>query len=647
MIRPEYADAVVRVHRPSGPMLLAQTDEASPRGSFPADAASQPISIITAHNPGGQPFLTSENRAFQSRLLKRLAQEGVTYWPAALGDQHWSHMEESVAIAGIDPTRACEIGREFGQDAIFVWGPNDWRIMSCTDGTTLRRSWAVLANPPRFEAVDRAYRALGLSSPFVPLLVVHAAVDKLIVDATAEGAAQLELYAGQLDAEYHRVNVAADERVRQERPRLYAEQADREKKLAAAEHRRHIRAGWPRTWRPAAVAEWSNLGGTATQAAAFADASWPVDDVLAAARRAGSATTLAVPTGDAELHYEFGDDPVGVIAGTLPAIPSGTTLVVKRANVDGRMERWHVADCAPGVAVTRTISATDRPWSSRRFGTWPTIEDAFEGVRGLRRVPKDAATEIVAPEADWLDLIPLLDAPAGGLGDPESWPPGVTEVWLSEDEYLAATLQQPLSGMVRLRINGTRPIPWRGSRPARWLTIDLDDDEWSAWGDLPGEIARCTWVSDSGGAPISWDGGNSLNVVEPDLVADRQWGDNGRELKLLPWPTAVAARAALISDWVQRLELDTVAAIMLEPWPSGAELHGWDDVTIWFTLNVDDEVTKAVRRRLARRSSLYCTTRDAVQHPNSVNGHRLRATIRESRNGFTGWVYGSWLNADT
>lgn len=259
-------------------------------------------------------------------------------------------------------------------------------------------------------------------------------------------------------------------------------------------------------------------------------------------------------------------------------------------------------------------------------------------------MPKDAATEIVVPEADWLDLIPLLDAPAGGLGDPESWPRAVTEGWLNEDEYLATKLQQPLSEMVRLRINGTRPIPWRGGRPARWLTIDLEDDEWSGSGtDLPGEIASCTWNSESGGGPISWDGGNSLNLIEPDLVADLQWGDNGHELRLLPWPTPLAARAALISDWIRRLQLDTMAAIMLEPWPAGAELHEWDEVTIWFTLNVDDEVTKAVRRLLAGRSSLYRTTRDAVQHPNSVNGRRLRATIRKSaRDGFTGWVHGSW-----
>lgn len=409
LISPEYADAVVRVHLPSGLMLLAQTDEASPRGSFPAEAASQPISIITAHNPGGQPFLTSQNRSFHARLLERLAQEGVMYWPAAGGDQGWSHMQESVAIAGIDPARACEIGREFGQDAIFVWGPSDWRIMSCTDGTTLRRSWVVLANPPRFEAVDRAYRTLGLSSPFVPLLVVHAAVDKLVVDATADRTAQLRLYAGHLDAEYHRVNVAADERVRQGRARRFAEQAERDKeaerlrekeakrlrrqrkRLAAAEERRNIRAGWPRTWLPAAVAEWSNLGGTAAQAAAFADASWPVDDVLAVARRAGSATTLSVPTGDAGLHYKFDDDPVGVIAGTVPSIPSGTTTVVKRTYADGRMERWHVADCAQGVEVTRTISATDRPWSSRRFGTWPPSKapsETSQRCAGCRRTPQ-------------------------------------------------------------------------------------------------------------------------------------------------------------------------------------------------------------------------------------------------------------------
>jgi len=37
--------------------------------------------------------------------------------------------------------------------------------------------------------------------------------------------------------------------------------------------------------------------------------------------------------------------------------------------------------------------------------------------------------------------------------------------------------------------------------------------------------------SESGGAPISCDGGNSLDVIEPDVLADRQWGDERIKLE--------------------------------------------------------------------------------------------------------------------
>lgn len=132
--------------------------------------------------------------------------EGLTWWPAAGGNSDWTHVEESVVIAELDPERACEIGREFGQDAIFVWTPTDWQIRSCSDGGVARRGWVVLPTPPELAAIDAACRELALASPYVPLLIVHAAVNRRVADAAPEEAMRLELAAAHLAAEYHRVN---------------------------------------------------------------------------------------------------------------------------------------------------------------------------------------------------------------------------------------------------------------------------------------------------------------------------------------------------------------------------------------------------------------------------------------------------------
>ena len=55
--------------------------------------------------------------------------------------------------------------------------------------------------------------------------------------------------------------------------------------------------------------------------------------------------------------------------------------------------------------------------------------------------------------------------------------------------------------------------------------VDLDADEFEG----AREVAEYTWFSEAGGAPISWDGGNSLSVVDESLVWTRQWGDQGAE----------------------------------------------------------------------------------------------------------------------
>lgn len=101
---------------------------------------------------------------------------------------------------------ACEIGREYGQDAICVWTPTDWQIplVQRRGSRPTRLGGPPHPTPAELAAIDAVYRELALASPYVPLLIVHAAVDRRVADAPEE-AMQLELAAAHLAAEYHGV----------------------------------------------------------------------------------------------------------------------------------------------------------------------------------------------------------------------------------------------------------------------------------------------------------------------------------------------------------------------------------------------------------------------------------------------------------
>jgi hypothetical protein len=65
----------------------------------------------------------------------------LAHFPAAGGDRTWTHVEAGVAIVGIDDVQARELGREFGQDAIFEWSPTALAILSCTESRARYTGW--------------------------------------------------------------------------------------------------------------------------------------------------------------------------------------------------------------------------------------------------------------------------------------------------------------------------------------------------------------------------------------------------------------------------------------------------------------------------------------------------------------------------
>ncbi|MET4642392.1 hypothetical protein ABID95_002119 [Streptomyces atratus] len=130
-----FPDRTVRVKpRPRG------TAE-GPFPKFPGPAGAAALHVVTACDPHGRPALAEDNACAQALLHDELDRRGLAWWPAAGGDAHGTHIEQSVAIAGLSDSAARELGRCFGQEAVFAWTPGAWRLLSCDGRVTDVQGW--------------------------------------------------------------------------------------------------------------------------------------------------------------------------------------------------------------------------------------------------------------------------------------------------------------------------------------------------------------------------------------------------------------------------------------------------------------------------------------------------------------------------
>jgi hypothetical protein len=100
-------------------------------------AGTAALQVVTACDLNGRPALAEDHARAQARLLDELDRRGLAWWPAAGGDAHGTHIEQSVAIAGLSDSTARELGRCFGQDAVFAWAPAPGM---CWPATAARRT---------------------------------------------------------------------------------------------------------------------------------------------------------------------------------------------------------------------------------------------------------------------------------------------------------------------------------------------------------------------------------------------------------------------------------------------------------------------------------------------------------------------------
>lgn len=138
-----YRTAVVTIRFPDGTVHVEPRPAGKAEGAFPAAAGGGIVHVITAWNPLGRTASDDANVQAQSLLLDEVHQRGLTWWPAVGGDAGGTHREESVAVVGMSDAAARDLGRRFGQDAIFAWSPDAWRVLTCGTEAAEVSGWAV------------------------------------------------------------------------------------------------------------------------------------------------------------------------------------------------------------------------------------------------------------------------------------------------------------------------------------------------------------------------------------------------------------------------------------------------------------------------------------------------------------------------
>ncbi|MER5691147.1 DUF3293 domain-containing protein [Streptomyces mirabilis] len=146
-----YLRAVVDIAFPAHSIRVAAgpSDGGVPSLPYPFNDV-QSIHIVTAFNPGGRNTSERANLRAQHELLHSIGLNGLQWWPAVGGDLAGTHAEISAAVVGMDDAQARNLGRRFGQDAVFAWSPASWRLLACIDAAhdTVIADWhAALLTP--------------------------------------------------------------------------------------------------------------------------------------------------------------------------------------------------------------------------------------------------------------------------------------------------------------------------------------------------------------------------------------------------------------------------------------------------------------------------------------------------------------------
>ena len=118
-------------------VLEVETDAST---VHPVDVARQEgrcVYLVTACNPGGSQRSDPENAAANAELEAELSARSLPWLRAVGRDEASSWVEPGCCVLGIDREQAAEIGRRYGQLAIYEISPEALSVVWCDSGRTV------------------------------------------------------------------------------------------------------------------------------------------------------------------------------------------------------------------------------------------------------------------------------------------------------------------------------------------------------------------------------------------------------------------------------------------------------------------------------------------------------------------------------
>ena len=137
-----YARAVVDFAPPGGPPFRLVPDTPGVTGAWPQELEA-PVVIVTAWNPDSVVMPDADNQARSRLLLAEFAGRGVVLWPAIGRDPDSPHVEVGVAVSGLTLVEGVTLAAQYGQASIFVWTPDAWTVVSCSDDRCHTSGWRI------------------------------------------------------------------------------------------------------------------------------------------------------------------------------------------------------------------------------------------------------------------------------------------------------------------------------------------------------------------------------------------------------------------------------------------------------------------------------------------------------------------------
>ncbi len=138
-----YARTVVEIVRPAeGDLVTVGGAPAGEIGRWPWPTA-EPVPILTAWDPGSERPGVEVNRRLGAELESALRPQARRLLDAVGFDPDAGHREEGIAAFGLSVDDAVALGARYRQDAIFVWAPDVWSIVSCRGERRVDLGWTV------------------------------------------------------------------------------------------------------------------------------------------------------------------------------------------------------------------------------------------------------------------------------------------------------------------------------------------------------------------------------------------------------------------------------------------------------------------------------------------------------------------------